>query len=197
MRWLWWLPIVLGILLPAAEGLGSELRETPIVKALRLARASIVNIRGEKTAAASASSGGAAEGDRRVNGMGTGVIIDPRGYIVTNYHVVDGVKEIQVTLAGGEKYSARLLARDLETDLALIKINPSQRLPVVTIGTSSDLMTGESVIAVGNAYGYENTVTCGIISALHRPVQVSDAQFYEDLIQTRRRSIRAIPAARW
>ena len=116
--------------------------------------------------------------------MGTGVVIDARGYILTNYHVVDGVREIQVTMADGKRYVASLVARDMETDLAVIKINAAETLPVIAIGTSSDLMPGETVIAVGNAYGYEHTVTGGIVSALHRAVQVSDAQFYDDLIQT-------------
>ena len=116
--------------------------------------------------------------------MGTGVMIDPRGYILTNYHVVDGVREILVTMADGKKYIASLVARDLETDLAVIKISPRTKLPVIPLGTSSDLMPGETVIAVGNAFGYEDTVTRGIVSALHRAVQVSDAQYYDDLIQT-------------
>ena len=89
-----------------------------------------------------------------------------------------------VTLADGQRHMAKLVARDIETDLAIIKIDPQEPLPVIPIGTSSDLMPGETVIAVGNAYGYEHTVTRGIISALHRAVQVSDAQFYDDLIQT-------------
>jgi serine protease Do len=163
---------------------GSELRFTPIVKAVEGARNSVVNIRGEKTIAASAVQSSGTEAGRRVNGMGTGVVIDQRGYIITNYHVVDGVRDIQVTLAGGEKYIAKLVARDAETDLAIIKIDAKQDIPVINIGASSDLMTGETVIAVGNAYGYEHTVTRGIISALHRSVQVNDAQYYEDLIQT-------------
>jgi len=168
----------------ALVSVGSELRQSPIVKAVQGARGAIVNIRGEKTLAASVSPLAPTDGARRVNGMGTGVIIDPRGYILTNYHVVDGVREIQVTLANSQKYVGRLLARDLETDLAVIKIDPKEKLPVISVGTSADLMPGESVIAVGNAYGYEHTVTRGIISALHRAVQVSDAQFYDDLIQT-------------
>ncbi|MGA2035758.1 MAG: trypsin-like peptidase domain-containing protein, partial [Thermoguttaceae bacterium] len=97
---------------------------------------------------------------------------------------VDGVHEIQVTLHDERRLVATLIARDLETDLAIIKINVPEKLPAISMGTSSDLMPGESVIAVGNAYGYTHTVTCGIISALHRAVQVSDAQFYDDLIQT-------------
>jgi serine protease Do len=168
----------------AAPSRGSELRQTPIVKAVQRVRPSVVNIRGEKTVASAASQTGGVDGARRVNGMGTGVVIDPRGYIITNHHVVDGVREIQVTLADQKRYTAALLARDLETDLALIKIECPEQIPVIPIGTSSDLMPGETVIAVGNAYGYEHTVTRGIISALHRAVQVSDAQFYDDLIQT-------------
>lgn len=157
---------------------------TPIVKAVQGAGPSVVNIRGEKTM--DSSHLGVARGDagKRVNGMGTGVVIDSRGYIITNHHVVDGVREIQVTLSGGQQYTAKLMERDPETDLAIIKIDSIKPLPVINIGTSGDLMPGEPVVAVGNAFGYEDTVTRGIISALHRGVQVSDAQYYDDLIQT-------------
>jgi len=166
----------------------SELRETPIVKAVQRVRGAVVNIRGEKTipmpAATPTGQATTPEAGRRVNGMGTGVLIDSRGYIVTNHHVVDGVREIFVIMADGQRHVAKLVARDMETDLAVIKITVQNLLPVAPIGTSSDLMPGETVIAVGNAYGYEHTVTRGIVSALHRAVQVSDAQFYDDLIQT-------------
>ena len=161
--------------------MGSELRDTPIVKAIQRVRASVVNIRGEKTVIGSGQTGDA---NRRVNGMGTGVVIDPRGYVITNFHVVDGVRKIMVTMADGQQYVAKLVARDMETDLAIIKIESDEAFPVIPIGTSGDLMPGETVIAVGNAYGYEHTVTRGIVSALHRSVQVSDAQLYDDLIQT-------------
>jgi serine protease Do len=162
----------------------SELRLSPIVKAVRGARESVVNIRGEKTLAPASDQASGADSGRRVNGMGTGVVIDPRGYIITNYHVVDGVHDIQITLGDGERYIAKLVARDPETDLAIIKIDAKHTIPAIALGTSSDLMTGETVIAVGNAYGYEHTVTRGIVSALHRSVQVNDAQYYDDLIQT-------------
>ena len=175
-------------LLLTASAIGSELRETPIVKAIQRVRASVVNIRGEKTVAttvaASAGQVTTSDAGRRVNGMGTGVVIDRRGYIMTNHHVVEGVREILVTTSDGQRYVAKLVAHDTETDLAIIKIDPQGSLPAIPIGTSADLMTGETVIAVGNAYGYEHTVTRGIISALHRAVQVSDAQYYDDLIQT-------------
>ena len=165
----------------AADGV-SQRRQTPIVLAVRNCAASVVNIQGQKSIAGDASMPGPAT--RQVNGMGTGVVIDPRGYLLTNFHVVDGVRQINVTLSNGRRYIASLVAHDRETDLAVIRIRTSQPLPIIEIGTSSDLMTGESVVAVGNAYGYEHTVTTGIISALHRNVQVNDTQRYLDLIQT-------------
>ncbi len=171
-------------LLAVTPCLGSELRKTPIVRAIQHARCAVVDIRGEKTLDETALHSGQGDATRRVNGMGTGVLIDPRGYIVTNHHVVDGVRKIRVTLDDGRRLTAQLVEHDLETDLAIIKVDTPERLPVITIGTSSDLMTGETVVAVGNAYGYGHTVTRGIISALHRAVQVSDAQAYDDLIQT-------------
>jgi len=171
-------------LLATPRVVASELRETPIVKAVQQVRESVVNIRGEKTIAEPSGKTTGADAGRRVNGMGTGVVIDSRGYVITNHHVVDGVRDIRVTMADGQRHTAKLVARDMETDLAVIKVDLPDPVPVITIGASSDLMPGETVIAVGNAYGYEHTVTRGIISALHRAVQVSDAQFYKDLIQT-------------
>ncbi len=163
----------------------SEQRLTPIVKAAQKSKPSVVSIRGEKTVLPGPQSAGA-ETPRRVNGMGTGVVIDSRGYILTNYHVVEGVREIQVTTADtpSKKYIASIVARDPETDLAVIKISPATKMEVITLGTSSDLMQGETVVAVGNAFGYDFTVTRGIVSALHRAVQINDAQYYDDLIQT-------------
>ncbi len=162
----------------------SELRVTPTVKIVQQARPSIVNIHGQKTVQPSDDGYRRGDAPQNVNGMGTGVIVDERGYILTNFHVVDGVREIQVTLADERTLVATLQSHDTKTDLAIIKINAGRKLPVINIGTSADLMPGEPVVAVGNAYGYTHTVTCGIISALHRIVQVSDAQRYDDLIQT-------------
>lgn len=161
-------------------------RETPIVKAIARVRASVVNIRGEKEISADNISSplNAAELNRRVKGMGTGVIIDSRGYIVTNYHVVDSVKDIQVTTFDGTAFVARIVARDRATDLAIIKIDSPVPLQTIPFGVSGALNIGETVIAVGNAYGYEHTVTMGIVSALHRSVQASEVQSYENLIQT-------------
>jgi len=104
--------------------------------------------------------------------------------VLTNHHVVEGVKRIRVTLANGRACIAKLVAHDPVTDLAIIKIPVKQRMPTINIGSSRDILTGETVIAVGNAYGYEHTVTTGVVSAQHRSVQVNDSQDYPDLIQT-------------
>jgi serine protease Do len=173
-----------GVAAALATATASELRNSPIVRAVKQAEPSVVNIHGRKTVRAETASLGSADGMRQVNGMGTGVIIDARGYILTNFHVVDGVSNIQVSLADGRPAVARLVANDPKTDLAVIKIEPKEPLPVIQFGTSCDLMKGEPVIAIGNAYGYEHTVTYGIVSALHRNVQVSDEQKYNDLIQS-------------
>jgi serine protease Do len=168
---------------PAAS-MASPLRNSPLVEAVREAAPAVVNIQGQKSVADVAPDGRAVGGMREVNGMGSGVVIDPRGYILTNLHVVDGVRQINVTLAGGQAYVAQLVARDPETDLAVIRIRTSQPLTTIRLGTAEDLMVAETVIAVGNAFGYEHTVSSGIISALHRNVQVNETQQYLDLIQT-------------
>ena len=164
---------------PLTSVLASETRRTPIVAAIASQRDAVVNIHGQKLITAADT-----DEPKRVNGMGTGVVIDARGYVVTNYHVVEGVERIEVTLASGATTSAKLISHDLRTDLAIIKIIPPHNLQVVRIGTSSDLLIGETVLALGNAYGYEHTVTRGIVSALHRSVEVSSTQRYDDLIQT-------------
>lgn len=159
-------------------------RETPIVLAIRRCSNAVVNIHGQKVIRNTAAAMAGGDGNRQVNGMGTGVVIDPRGYVITNYHVVEDVAEVRITLADGTQTRAELVATDVRSDLALLKVDVKQPLPVIPRGTSSDLMVGEPVIAIGNAFGYEHTVTEGIISALHRNVPVNDAQDYRDLIQT-------------
>ena len=164
----------------------SESRETLTVKAIRLASPAVVNIHGQKTVRSTAAGMAGANGPdsfRQVNGMGTGIVIDPRGYVITNYHVVEDVDNIQVTLHSGETTTADLIASRIRNDLALIKVHSEHPLPTIPRGTSSDLMPGESVIAIGNAFGYVHTSTQGIISALHRDVPVNETQEYVDLIQ--------------
>ncbi len=156
-------------------------RISPVVRAIKHAEPAVVNIQGNKTVSSNSSNG---TGKQEVNGMGTGVIIDSRGYIITNLHVVQDVSRIEVTLADGTITTAKMLNYDPDTDLALIKINVDKALPVIPIGSSHDLMRGETVVAIGNPFGYQHTVTVGIISALHRNIPVNGSQEYRDLIQT-------------
>jgi serine protease Do len=116
--------------------------------------------------------------------MGSGVVIDGRGYVLTNHHVVDKVQGIVVQLCDGTTLPARVLQYDPIMDLAILKMDPPRPMPAIELGTSSDLMVGETVMTIGNAFGYENTVSVGIISALHRDVTLSDDQVYRNLIQT-------------
>lgn len=157
-------------------------RQTPTVRAVERARYGTVNIHSEKRARQSDTLFTSTK-DNKINGMGTGLIIDERGYIVTNHHVVKGVDSLRVSLADGAGYPARIISYDSKHDLAVIKIDPPQPLSVIPMGTSSDLMLGEDVLAIGNAFGYEHTVTRGIISALSRDVEVNEEQSYENLIQ--------------
>lgn len=106
---------------------------------------------------------------------GSGAIISDKGYIVTNNHVISGAKQIQVTLANGTIYSAQIVGTDTTTDLAVIKLdNPPSSLKAAEFADSDNLAVGESVMAIGNPLGYDDTATVGIVSALNRPVTVSD-----------------------
>ncbi len=157
-------------------------RMTPIVRAVQHAKQSCVNIHSEKRAKSSEVLFSAGR-DKKVNGMGTGIIVDERGYIVTNYHVVQDVEALRVTLCDGGAFDARVVSYDSREDLAIIKIDSPRPLSVMPFGTSSDLMLGEDVLAIGNAFGYEHTVTRGIISALSRDVEVNEDVSYKNLIQ--------------
>jgi serine protease Do len=100
--------------------------------------------------------------------LGSGFIIDPAGYIVTNNHVIDHAQKITVTLGNGKTYTAKVVGRDLKTDLALLKIDAGKPLPYVAFGNSNNERVGDWVVAVGNPYGLGGTVTAGIVSAENR-----------------------------
>jgi serine protease Do len=118
---------------------------------------------------------------RRTQGAGSGVIISKDGYILTNNHVVEGAKEVTVTFANQKEYKARVVGRDPKTDLAILKVKANKPLPAVTMGDSSQLQVGDWVLAIGNPFGLNNTVTAGIVSAKGR---VIGAGPYDDFIQT-------------
>ncbi len=118
---------------------------------------------------------------QREEGVGSGVIVSPEGYVLTNNHVVDGATDVQVTLADKREFKARVVGRDPKTDIAVLKID-GENLPTITIGDSSKLQVGDYVLAIGNPFGVGQTVTMGIVSATGRGgLGIED---YEDFIQT-------------
>jgi len=116
--------------------------------------------------------------------LGSGVIIDgEKGYIVTNHHVVARATEIKVITSNQKEYKGRSLGSDPRSDLAVIKIEASEKLPEAKLGNSEDLMIGETVIAIGNPFGLTHTVTTGVVSAIDRSVRAED-RIYRHFIQT-------------
>jgi serine protease Do len=120
---------------------------------------------------------------QEMKGLGSGMIIDPEGHILTNYHVAGGATKIEVTLADGSKYPARLVGGDAKTDLAVIHISAKERLHHVTFADSDNVEVGEWVVAIGAPRALEKSVTQGIISAKHRR-GVTDPTSYQDFLQT-------------
>lgn len=123
-------------------------------------------------------------------GVGSGFIISADGYILTNEHVIDGAKEVDVTVKGfSNPFKATIVGKDFDLDLAVLKIKSSQKLPYITLGNSENMRVGEWVIAIGNPYRLDHTVTVGVISAKGRPVTIPDQssgkdRVYKNLIQT-------------
>lgn len=170
----------------AERALAPGKRRDQVVDVYEKVKPAVVNIHSERTVSAPGDDpfGRQPVQPQRVNGMGTGIVLDPRGYVLTNFHVVDDVNALRVRLHDGSGYTARVLATDKEADLALIKVDPSKGLPVIAFGTSSDLMVGEAVIAIGNAFGYEHSVTDGRVSYKGRDVALNKDMGYKGLIQT-------------
>jgi serine protease Do len=125
---------------------------------------------------------------QKVSSLGSGVIISPDGYILTNEHVVHNATEILVTLTGGTKYQAKIVGADVTTDIALLKVDEKE-LPAVRLGNSDDVIIGEWAIAFGNPFGLfdvgaEPSVSVGVISATNRDFERQDTRVYQDMIQT-------------
>jgi Do/DeqQ family serine protease len=121
------------------------------------------------------------EDDDPQGGLGSGVIVSPEGYILTNFHVIEGAQEIEVTLSDSRKATAKLIGADPDTDLAILRIQ-LDRLPVIALGNSDSLQVGDRVLAIGNPFGVGQTVTSGIVSALGR--NQLGINTFENFIQT-------------
>jgi S1-C subfamily serine protease len=123
-----------------------------------------------------------------VEGAGSGFVIDPKGYILTNYHVVADAEKIEVLLGdqhAQSRYAAKFIGADQRNDVALLKIDPKgAQLTALPLGDSSTLQVGQKLLAIGNPFGFQSTLTTGVVSALGRTVQTSQTTFIEDAIQT-------------
>ncbi|HWZ54410.1 MAG TPA: trypsin-like peptidase domain-containing protein [Candidatus Acidoferrales bacterium] len=120
-----------------------------------------------------------------VEGAGSGFVIDTDGHILTNYHVIQGAQTIEVTLGDRSRFKAKLIGVDTRNDLALIKIDPGTRtLSTLPLGDSRNLLVGQRVLAIGNPFGFQSTLTTGVVSSLGRTVQTGENTFIDEAIQT-------------
>lgn len=120
-----------------------------------------------------------------VEGAGSGFIIDPRGYILTNYHVVEDAQSIEVVLGDQSRHAAKYIGADQRNDVALIKIDPKgKQLTTLKLGDSNAIQVGQKVLAIGNPFGFQSTLTTGVVSAVGRTVRTADATAIEEAIQT-------------
>jgi S1-C subfamily serine protease len=118
-------------------------------------------------------------------GTGSGAIIDRSGHILTNFHVIDGARRLEVTLADGSKWEGRAIGVDPSNDLAVIKIDaPAEKLTILALGDSSRLVVGQKVLVIGNPFGFERTLTGGIVSSVGRSIRAENGRLIRGIIQT-------------
>jgi serine protease Do len=193
------LPIVaLLAALPRADDRPSPNRRTPVVQAVERVRGAVVNVSaeelvrvrvgGQPQSMAELLFGDLLETPRyrkgyAVTSLGSGVIVSPDGYVLTNNHVVERGTRLRVGLLDGREFTARVVGADPSSDLAVLKLQASERLPFVAAGRSDDLLIGETVIAIGNPFGLSHTVTTGVVSAVHRNFKAGDRTLF-DFVQT-------------
>ena len=168
-------------------------RETPVVAVYRQTHDAVVNVSGRRRVSVRSRfdfdwprmlDPWGPRFDRQVPVLGSGFVLHEDGFIVTNAHVVEGVEQIKVVFSEGREFAARIVSADPARDLAVLAIEPDGKLPAIQLGHSDDLMIGETVIAIGNPYGYSNTVTSGVLSAVGRDIQVAEGYWLRGLIQT-------------
>jgi serine protease Do len=180
-----------------AQDANLKLRRTPIVEVFEKTRGAVVNIACTQDVQ---QSGGLADPfqqffdfrsplfphprQREITSVGSGFVLHPDGYIVTNAHVVLRTVDQKVKFVDGDEFSARPVAIDTDNDLAVLKIDSPEPHPAMTLGRSNDLMIGETVVAIGNPFRYQHTLTAGVISAVNRTLRFDNGVRYTGLIQT-------------
>jgi len=194
---------ILAVVALATPAMAAVDRRTPVVEAVEKALPSVVNIGTEQMVRTLYSDPlqrfrgdlfdeffrgfydtPAPPGYRMKHSLGSGVIVDPDGYILTNFHVIERASRIRVMLSDETIYDAVFLAGDQISDLALIKIDTSAPLPAVQLAKDDDLMLGETVVALGNPFGLAHTVTVGVLSAKNREARFGGEVLYRDILQT-------------
>ena len=167
-------------------------RRSDIVQVVEKVAPAVVNIAAEQTVRRRASlfdefffGVDPRRGNDKAQSLGSGVIIDPKGVILTNDHVISGASRILATTKGGQELECEVIGSDADNDLAVLRVrNPRGSLPTIRLGTSSGLLIGETIVAIGNPFGLSNTVTAGVVSALGRSVRGDQNQrLYTDFIQ--------------
>jgi len=176
----------------------SSLRRTPIVVAVEKVSPAVVNISTEKVVRSRSSFGFSdpffdqffrdfldpfPRRQYKQNSLGSGVIIDAGGYVLTNQHVILKASKITITLADNREFEGELVGADTRSDLAVVKVLTKDQLPVAEMGSSEDLMIGEPIIAIGNPFGLSHTITTGVISALNRAIRVDDDRVFRGFVQ--------------
>jgi S1-C subfamily serine protease len=183
--------------LPRPESTPSAVRRSPVVVAVERVRGAVVNVSAEELVRVRVpsrrTSGGSLLDElfdrpryRRgyaVTSLGSGVIVSPDGYLLTNNHVVERGARFRIGLADGRELGAKVVGTDPAADLAVLKLDTRERLPYATMARSDDIMIGETVIAIGNPFGLSHTVTTGVISAVHRSLRTEDRTLF-DFLQT-------------
>ncbi len=170
---------------PGGGGAGVGARRTPVVAVAEKVSPAVVNIAAESIVReADPFFGGIFTPQRRAQSLGSGLIIAPTGIVLTNAHVIEGASRIVVTLLDGRELEADVLGSDRDADLAVLKVG-AKNLPAVSLGKSSDLMIGETVVAIGNPFGLSHTVTMGVLSAVGRTVPSERGErLFTDFLQT-------------
>jgi serine protease Do len=183
--------LLAALAVPAAVRAGAAERRSSVVIAIEKAKASVVNISSETLVQARRRGADrlfreffGAPSERRFvqNSLGSGVVIDPRGFVVTNYHVIARGSRVKVGFADGRELVARVVGTDPDSDLAVLSVRADGSLPASPLA-QGEPMIGETAIAIGNPFGLSHTATAGVVSALHRQLKTESATFF-DFIQT-------------